>query len=166
MNNFSIIVAVGENGAIGKNGDLLWHIKEDMLYFKETTQNHPVLMGRKTWESLQIKPLPQRHNIIISSNKDFVFPSKEISVLHSLQEVKKIQNFDTEVFIIGGGSIYKEFLPITNKIYLTKVYRSYTDADTFFPEIKESEWKIVYQSEKKKDEKSNLEFQFFTLERK
>ncbi|MDO5760234.1 MAG: dihydrofolate reductase, partial [Bacteroidota bacterium] len=159
-------VAVGENGAIGKNGDLLWHIREDMLYFKNTTKNHPVIMGRKTWESLQVHPLPKRHNIIITKNKEFSFPNENVSVLYSIEEAKKIRDFNTEIFVIGGGSVYKEFMPLANKIYLTKVYKSYKEADTFFPIIKTEEWKVIYQSERKKDEESNLEFQFFTLEKK
>lgn len=164
MNKFSIIVAVGENNAIGKDGDLLWHIREDMLHFKNTTKNHPVLMGRKTWESLQIRPLPKRHNIIITQNKNFSF-NDNVTILHSIKEAKEIQDLDSEVFIIGGGSIYREFMPLTNKIYLTKVYKSYEEADTFFPEIDYNKWKTVYQSERKKDEESNIEYQFFTLER-
>lgn len=165
MNKFSIIVAVGENNAIGKEGDLLWHIREDMLHFKNTTKNHPVLMGRKTWDSLQIRPLPKRHNIIVTQNKNFSFLSEEVSILHSIEEAKNIKDFDCEVFIIGGGSIYKEFLPLINKIYLTKVYKSYKDADTFFPEIDNKNWKTIYQSERKKDNENNIEYQFFTLER-
>ncbi len=166
MNSFSIIVAIAENNAIGKNGDLLWHLREDMLYFKRTTKEHPVLMGRKTWDSLQVQPLPKRHNIIITSNKDFAFEDNDVTILHSIDQAKNLQDFNKEVFVIGGGTIYKEFLPLAKRLYLTKVFKTYDDADTFFPQINENEWKTVYQSEKKRDESSGVEFQFITLERR
>ena len=165
MKTFSIIVAIGENNAIGKNGDLLWHIKEDMLYFKRTTKNHPVLMGRKTWDSLQIHPLPKRNNIIITSNPNFVFDNEQVRIIHSTDQAKEL-NLDEEIFVIGGGTIYKEFLPLANKLYITKVFNSYSDADTFFPEIDWQEWNTIYQSERQKSETSNIEFQFFVFERK
>lgn len=165
MKSFSIIVAIGENNAIGKNGDLLWHIKEDMLYFKRTTKNHPVLMGRKTWDSLQIHPLPKRNNIIITSNPNFVFDNEQVRIIHSTDQAKEI-DLDEEIFVIGGGTIYKEFLPLANKLYITKVFNSYSDADTFFPEIDWQEWNTIYQSERQKSETSNIEFQFFVFERK
>ena len=165
MKSFSIIVAIGENNAIGKNGDLLWHIKEDMLYFKKITKNHPVLMGRKTWDSLQIHPLPKRKNIIITSNSNFVFEHEQVNILRSIEQAKEL-NLDEEIFVIGGGTIYKEFLPLATKLYITKVFNSYSDADTFFPEINWQEWKTIYQSERQKSETSNTEFQFFVFERK
>ncbi len=165
MKTFSIIVAIGKNNAIGKNGDLLWHIREDMLYFKRTTKNHPVLMGRKTWDSLQIQPLPKRKNLIITSNPDFVFNHEQVSVLHSVEQAKEI-NLDEEIFVIGGGTIYREFLPLANKLYITKVFESFSDADTFFPEINWQEWRTIYQSERRKSETSEIEFQFFIFERK
>ena len=165
MKSFSIIVAIGENNAIGKNGDLLWHIKEDMLYFKKTTKNHPVLMGRKTWDSLQIHPLPKRKNIIITSNPNFVFEHEQVNILRSIEQAKEL-NLDEEIFVIGGGTIYKDFLPLATKLYITKVFNSYSDADTFFPEINWQEWKTIYQSERQKSETSNTEFQFFVFERK
>lgn len=165
MKNLSIIVAIGENNAIGKDGDLLWHIREDMLYFKRTTKNHPVLMGRKTWDSLQVQPLPKRHNIIVSSNPNFVFEHEQVSILHSIEQAKEL-NLDDEIFVIGGGTIYKEFLPLADRLYITKVFKAYPDADTFFPDIDWQEWKTIYQSERQKDNTSNIEFQFFVFERK
>lgn len=164
MNTFSIIVAVADNNAIGRDGDLLWHIHDDMVFFRNTTRGHPVIMGRKTWDSLQVRPLPKRKNYVITTNPDFSFQGVE--VLHSTQDVAKIEDTNEEYFIIGGGSIYKEFLPMCSKLYLTKVYSSFPEADTFFPEINMEEWKVVSESEMMEDKESNLKFQFITLERK
>ncbi|MCQ2326952.1 MAG: dihydrofolate reductase [Bacteroidales bacterium] len=164
MNTFSIIVAVADNNAIGKDGDLLWHIHDDMVFFRNTTRGHPVIMGRKTWDSLQVRPLPKRKNYVITKNTEFSF--QDVEVLHSTQDVAKIEDTNEEYFIIGGGSIYKEFLPMCSKLYLTKVYSSFPEADTFFPEINMEEWKIISESEIMTDEESKLKFQFITLERK
>ena len=122
-------------------------------------------MGRKTWDSLQIHPLPKRKNIIITSNPNFVFEHEQVNILRSIEQAKEL-NLDEEIFVIGGGTIYKEFLPLATKLYITKVFNSYSDADTFFPEINWQEWKTIYQSERQKSETSNTEFQFFVFERK
>ena len=164
MNKFNIIVAIAEDGAIGRDGDLLWSLHDDMIYFKNTTKGHPVVMGRKTWESLQVKPLPKRENIVITSNKDFVFEG--VRVLHNTKEIHNLPQYENEVFIIGGGSIYKEFLPICDKLYITKVFAKYSNADTFFPKIDDKEWKIESESEILTDEKQNLQYQFLILSRK
>ncbi|MBQ9312109.1 MAG: dihydrofolate reductase [Bacteroidales bacterium] len=164
MNTFSIIVAIAENNAIGKDGDLLWHIHEDMVYFRNTTRSHPVVMGRKTWESLQIKPLPKRRNYVITNNKDFQF--ENVIVLHSLEEIKHLPDTNEEYFIIGGGSIYKEFLPICSKLYLTEVYAKFENADTFFPKIDEKDWETISESEVFIDKESSLKFRFKELVRK
>ncbi|MGP1515262.1 MAG: dihydrofolate reductase [Bacteroidales bacterium] len=164
MNKFSIIVAIAQNGAIGRGGGLLWHIHDDMVFFKNTTKGHPVVMGRKTWDSLQIKPLPKRENIVITSNKNFVLEG--VKVVSSIEEVRRLFDYETEVFIIGGGTIYKEFLPLVDKLYITKVFHTYADADTFFPTINDDEWIQEDESEIFTDEKSNLQYQFLVLKRR
>lgn len=164
MNKFSIIVAIAQNGAIGRGGGLLWHIHDDMVFFKNTTKGHPVVMGRKTWDSLQIKPLPKRENIVITSNKNFVL--ERVKVVSSIEEVRRLFDYETEVFIIGGGTIYKEFLPLVDKLYITKVFHTYADADTFFPTINDDEWIQEDESEIFTDEKSNLQYQFLVLKRR
>ncbi|MBR1626984.1 MAG: dihydrofolate reductase [Bacteroidales bacterium] len=164
MNTFNIIVAVAENNAIGRNGDLLWHIHNDMLFFKNTTKGHPVVMGRKTWESLQVKPLPKRENIVVTTDKSFAF--EDVKVLNSIDEVRNLPQYDNEVFIIGGGTIYKEFLSLCNRLYVTKVFAEYPDADTFFPQIDMNIWQIETESDIFTDEKSNLRYQFVTYKRK
>ena len=159
----SIIVAITENNAIGKDNDLLWHISEDLKYFKRITLGSPIIMGRKTWESLPFKPLPKRENIVISNNKDYKLDNA--TVFHSLEEavqyVKKFEN----CFIIGGGMIYNTILPFCDKLYITKVHKSF-EADTFFPEIDSNQWELESQSEIQKDEPSGLEFQFLVYKKK
>ena len=163
MNIFNIIVAVAQDGAIGCRGDLLWHIHDDMIFFKNTTKGHPVVMGRKTWESLQVKPLPKRENIVITSDKNFAFNG--VTVLNDTKQVMALPDYNTDVFIIGGGTVYKEFLPMCQKLYITKVFRNFPDADTFFPEINPEEWKQESKSEVFSDKESGLEYQFVTLSR-
>lgn len=133
---FSIIAAVGKNRELGKKGELIFHIKDDMKFFRETTSGHKIVMGRKTWESLPGK-LPNRTNIVITS-QDFDGPDE---IIHNLSEFID-QNKDTEeeIFVIGGGKIYAEFLPYVTKIYLTEVDAEDPEADTFFPEFDKSEY--------------------------
>jgi dihydrofolate reductase len=155
----SIIVAVASNGAIGKNGDLLWHIKDDLKYFKEITLGHTVLMGRKTWESLPKKPLPNRRNIVITKNKNYSANGAELFL--SLEAALNSCGTAEEVFCIGGGTIYEQILPFCNKLYVTKVEKDF-DADTFFPKIDPNLWKIEKTAQKnsQKDEASGLTYKF------
>lgn len=134
--SISMIAAVGKHLELGKNNDLIWHFKEDMKFFKETTTGHTVIMGRKTFESLP-KALPNRRNIVISTNKDYVAPGAE--VVTSLEEAINLVK-DEEAFIIGGGAIYKAFLPYADKLYLTEIDDVCDDADTYFPVFDKSEF--------------------------
>ena len=136
----SIIVAIAENYAIGKNNDLLWHIPEDLKRFKKLTTGHTVIMGKKTYESLPRKPLPNRLNIVISDNPDDHFD--QCLMAYSIEDVmKKINPFD-ENFIIGGASIYSQFLPLADRLYITWIHRSF-EGDVFFPVIDFSEWLLT-----------------------
>jgi len=160
----SIIAAVGPNRELGKDNKLLWHISEDMKRFKELTTGKIVVMGRKTYESLG-KPLPNRTNIIIT--RDPNYKAEGCLVVHSLTEAikrSKIKNqkskIENEVFIIGGGEIYKQALPLADKLYLTVVEGKF-EADTFFPDHSEFK-KIVL---KKKGESSGHKYTFFVLTR-
>lgn len=159
----NIIVAVAQNGAIGKDNDLLWHISEDLKYFKRITLGSPIIMGRKTWESLPFKPLPKRENIVISSNKDYKLDNA--TVFHSLDEAVQYAKKFENCFIIGGGMIYNTILPFCDKLYITKVHKSF-EADTFFPEIDTKIWELESESEMQKDEPSGLEFQFLVYKKK
>lgn len=136
----ALVAVVAADGAIGRNGDLLWHIPEDLRHFKQVTSGGAVIMGRKTWESLPKKPLPGRLNIVMTRRKDYA-PDGAV-VVSSLEEaVEKAK--DNEIFIIGGGEIYTKFLPWANKLILTEVALESQDADTFFPPFDRDEWEVA-----------------------
>jgi dihydrofolate reductase len=134
----SAIVAVDNNWGIGFNGDLLEHIPEDLKYFKELTTGHVVVMGTNTWNSLPIKPLPKRGNIIISS-ADRLIMCKNTLRLHMEDVIDYFDYTDDDVFIIGGGSIYKQLLPFCDRVYVTKIFKDHENVDTYFPNLDESE---------------------------
>lgn len=163
MNRISIIVAVADNQAIGKDNSLLWHIPADLKRFKALTTNHTIIMGRKTWESLPVKPLPGRVNVVLTDNKDEKIEGA--TCVYSLEEAIKIAKTQTEVFIMGGGMVYKEFMPYANRIYLTRVYATF-DADTFFPEINMNEWNIVKTEHNDPDASNPFSFSYLILDRK
>lgn len=162
----SIIVAIAaSNNAIGKDNSLLWHISEDLKRFKEITSGHKILMGRKTFESLP-GILPNREHIILTRDKNFNVDSDKVTIINNIEDaIKYYKDSNEEIFIIGGGEIYKEFLPFANKLYLTKVYKDF-DADTFFPQINLDKWEVIHTSETKVDKKSGLNFKFIDLLRK
>lgn len=129
--SISIIAAVGKNNELGKNGDLIWHFREDMQFFKKTTTGATVIMGRKTFESLP-KALPNRRNIVITGNTDYTVQGAE--VVGSIEEALEVTKSD-KVFIIGGASIYKALLPHADTIFLTEIDAECADADTYFPDF-------------------------------
>ncbi len=134
--SLSIIAAIGKNNELGRNNDLIWHFKEDMRFFKETTMGHSVIMGRKTFESLP-KALPGRRNIVITANRDYT--AEGADVVHSLEEAVALAG-EGETFIIGGGSIYTVALPLCHKLYLTEIEAECPDADTFFPAFDKTQY--------------------------
>jgi len=140
MKKISIIVAIARNWAIGKDNQLLWHISDDLKRFKRITQGHQVIMGKKTYESLPFRPLKNRTNIVITDDPNEIFDG--CVTVYSLEEALKYCNENEESFIIGGGSIYRQFLPYANKFYLTLVNKDF-EADIFFPEVDLSEWKLL-----------------------
>ncbi len=159
----SIIVAIAQNYAIGKDNDLLWHLSDDLKRFKALTSGNTVVMGKRTFYSLPVRPLPKRRNIIISD-----LPGEQIEgceMAYSIDEAVKLCRADEENFIIGGGSIYKQFMPIADTLYITWVYKDF-EADTFYPVIDKNEWKVVEQSERMRDEASGLEFAYFIYKRR
>jgi dihydrofolate reductase len=140
----SIIVAIAENYAIGKNNDLLWHIPEDMKRFRKITTGHKIIMGKRTYESLPNRPLKNRTNIVIS---DIPGETYEGCVMaYSIDEAIQLCGPDEECFVIGGGMVYRQFLPLVDKLYITKVNKSF-DADTFFPEIDPDSWEETGREE-------------------
>ena len=163
----SLIVAVSENGVIGKDNDLIWHLPKDIKFFKDTTLYHHVIMGRKNFESIphKFRPLPNRTNIIITKQVDYL--AKECITVNSIEEALEIarKNGDKEPFIIGGGQIYKIALEknLVDKIYLTQVHHSF-DGDTFFSELNSS-WEEVNKIENKADEKHSYNYDFITYKK-
>ncbi len=160
--NISIIVAIAENFAIGKNNDLLFHLPNDLKRFKEITSGHTIIMGRNTLLSLPKWPLPNRRHIVITDKQDDVFPGCE-TVFSIDEAIEKVKD-ETEAFIIGGGMIYKQFFPVAGKLYLTLVHQSF-DADTYFPEVNYAEWNEI-KREDLHDEKNNFDYSYLDLERK
>jgi len=156
----SIIVAIAQNGAIGKNNDLLWHISDDLKRFKAITSEHTVVMGTKTYESLPFKPLPKRKNIVITRNRNLHVEG--CTMANSIEEiVTEYATSEDEIFVIGGANIYEQFLPFASKLYITWVYKDF-EGDVFFPNIDESIWEISEKSDILHDEKSDLDYAFFT----
>ncbi len=184
----SIIAAIGKNRELGKNGKIPWHIAEDFKRFKALTSGHAVIMGRKTWESLPLKPLPNRYNIVITHDTKYkILDTKNVTIVKSLEEAvgesikyyvlsskyseinnkthdtkHMIHNTEHEVFIIGGGQIYKEAIEkgLVNKLYLTLVDREF-DADTFFPDYSQFK-KVVFEQE---GESEGYKYKFLELKR-
>ena len=158
----SLIVAASINNAIGKENQLLWHLPNDLKFFKNTTWGGVVIMGRKTFESVN-KPLPGRTNIVITKQPDW--NAENVEVANSLDDALEkatALNFK-EIFIIGGGEIYKQSITIANRIYLTKVHTE-IDGDTFFPDLN-NDWKMISNRDFKSDEKNKFDHSFQIWER-
>ena len=158
-----IIVAVGNQGEIGYKNQLLCHLPADLKHFKELTSGHTILMGRKTWDSLPKKPLPNRRNLVISRNKDLQLEGAE--VFSSPEDALKNVEIGEEVFIIGGEQIYQLFINKADKIHLTHILADF-EADAFFPKINPEEWELCEEVPVEKDEKNPYNFIFQTFTRK
>ena len=154
----SMISSVGKNNELGKNNDLIWHFKEDMKFFKNTTMNHTVVMGYNTYKSLPGN-LPGRRIIVVTSKK--IDGVDTINGIESI--IEKYKNTDEEIFICGGASIYKQFLPYADKLYLTEIDSEDKEADTYFPEFNKEEWK---RRVLKKGNQDNMKYKMCTYERK
>lgn len=160
----SLIVAAAENNAIGKNNQLLWHLPNDLKFFKNTTWGMPVIMGRKTFESVN-KPLPGRFNIVITRQPGW--KADGVIVATDLQAAlqKATETNCKEIFIIGGGEIYKQAFEMANKIYLTRVHTN-IDGDTFFPKVDETEWQLKSTHDFEANEKHQFAYSFQTWVKK
>jgi dihydrofolate reductase len=160
----SLIVAASTNNAIGNKGALLWHLPNDLKFFKNTTWAMPVIMGRKTFESVG-KPLPGRTNIVITTQPGW--KADGVTTAFSLDEaIQKAAALATnEIFIIGGGQIYEQSFVIANRIYMTRVHTNIADADAFFPSINEDEWQLVFKKDMEQDAKHAFDYSFETWER-
>jgi dihydrofolate reductase len=157
----SIIVALSENNVVGINNQLPWHLSADLKRLKSITMGHHLIMGRKTFESVG-RPLPGRTNVVVTRNKDY--KAEGIVVVSSLKEALEKAKDDSEAFIFGGGEIFKEGLPMVNKIYMTKIHESFI-GDTFFPDLNKGEWKETLREEHQPDEKNQYRYSFINLER-
>ena len=157
----SIIVAVAKNGVIGDKNSLLWHLREDMIHFRTTTSGHPVVMGRKTYDSIG-RPLPKRTNVVITRDTNLTIEG--CTMAHSLEEAVALFDKSEEVFIIGGAQIYRQALPLADRIYLTVIDKEY-EGDTSFPEIDYSQWREYSREEFTRGEEFEHPFSFITLER-
>jgi len=163
----SLIVAVSENGVIGKDNGLIWHLPKDMKFFKDTTQGHHVLMGRKNFESIphNFRPLPNRTNIIITRQSNYI--AEGCVVVNSIEQGIELakNNGENELFVIGGGQIYDMALKqeLIDRVYLTEIHNSF-DGDTFFPKLSD-QWKEVQREDCFADEKNKYDYSFLVLEK-
>ena len=158
----NIVVAKASNNVIGAKNDLIWHLPNDLKHFKSITSGHPIIMGRKTFESLG-RPLPNRTNIVVTRDQNWNAEGIEIasSLPKAIEAAKKI---DDDIYIIGGGNIYKQAMEFTDILYITEVHHEF-DGDTYFPEIDSDEWEEVEQEDFKKDEKHPYAYSFVTYKR-
>ncbi len=156
----TIVVAIAENHAIGKDNKLLWHLPNDLKHFKEITTGHTIIMGRKTYESVG-KPLPNRRNIIVTRQNITI---EGCEAVNSIEAALALCADDAEAFIVGGAEIYKQAMKLTDRIYLTVVHQKF-EADSFFPEISKPEWKEVYREDHEPDNKNAIPYSFITFER-
>lgn len=163
MKSIQAIVAIDENGAIGRQGDLLCHLPADMKHFKEVTMSHSIVMGRKTFESFPHRPLPGRQNIVITRNADW--QHEGVTVAYNLDEAIAAAQTDT-VFIIGGAQIYELAMPLVDVLHLTRIHARWAGADVFFPSIDLNEWQEVSREHHESDHRNAYEFDFITLKRR
>ena len=159
----SIIVAITDDFAIGKDNDLLLHIPGDLQHFKNITKGHTVIMGDRTFLSLPNGALPNRRNIVLTLDKDYVAPGCDMA--YSINEVKELCKDEDEVFIIGGGTIYKLFYPLADKLYLT-IAHTKVEADTYFPTVDYSAWEELSREDIPAGEKCDFAFSFVNFQRK
>jgi len=159
----SIIVAVSEDWGIGKDNELLWHISEDLKRFKRLTSGKTVIMGKKTWESLPKRPLPGRKNIVLTDKADELIENSVTA--YSLEDALGKCEKSEEIFIIGGGSIYRQFMPIADRLNITHVHKK-APADIYFPEIDLNIWEITEKEEFKTDGENSIPYTYTIYERK
>ena len=160
----SIIVAIANENVIGKDNKLIWHLPEDLKRFKEITNGKTIIMGRKTFESLG-RVLPNRKHVILCNDADMEIDNENIEILNDINLLKKYMESEEEHFVIGGATIYKLLMPYANKLYITKIEESF-EGDTYFPEIKDTEWEVVDSQKGVRDEKNPYDYTYITYVRK
>lgn len=158
-----LVVAKSDNNVIGHDNQLIWHLPNDLKHFKEITTGHPIIMGRKTFESIG-RPLPNRTNIIITRNKNYSVENAKVA--HSLNEALQCaKEIDKNIFIIGGGKIYEQAIDFADILEVTEVHENF-EGDTYFPEIDLNVWKEISRIKHHKDEKNKFDYSFVRYERK
>lgn len=160
----SIIAAIGNNNVIGAKNSLPWRLPADLKYFKETTLGKTIVMGLKTFESVGAKPLPGRKNIILSNDENYKAPSG-CAIAKSVEDLLEMTKNEKEVMICGGASIYRQFLPIADRLYLTFIHHDF-EGDVYFPEFDDNQWKEIKRTDNKADEKNPYDYSFVIFERK
>ena len=163
MKPISIIVAIASNQAIGKDNQLLWHIPSDLKRFKKITSGHTLIMGKNTFFSLPVRPLPNRRNIVLTDVPGETLEGCEMA--YGIEEALALCDAESENFVIGGGSIYRQFMNIAQKLYITRVHKDF-DADTFFPEINTETWEKSDEEKVENDEQCGLSYTYETWVRK
>lgn len=163
MKSIEAIVAIDENGAIGRQGNLLCHLPADMKHFKEVTMGSSIIMGRKTFESFPRRPLPGRQNIVITRNAAWQYPG--VTVVHSVEDAIAAAETDT-VFVIGGADVYEQTLPLVEVLHLTLIHARWASADVFFPALDMNDWQEVSREHHESDHRNAYEFDFITLKRR
>ena len=158
----SLIVAMAENRVIGRGNQMPWHLPADLRHFKGVTLGKPVIMGRKTFESIG-RPLPGRRNVVISRNAEW--SADGVECVNSLDAALALVQDAAEVMIIGGGQLYREALPLAQRLYLTHIQLSVTDADTWFPDYSQYQWQLQAEELHAPDEKNPYHYRFETLKR-
>ena len=162
--SLSAIVVIAENGAIGKNNDLLCHLPADLKHFKQITMGHTIIMGRRTFESLPKGALPGRENIVVSRNADY--RAEGAKVCTSIEQAVAEASMPGECFILGGAQLYASTIAQVDKLYLTAIHAHFDDADAYFPAINPDEWTEIDREDHQADEKNRYDYSFVTLKRK
>ena len=159
----SLIAAVSDNGVIGLDNDLPWHLPADLKRFKSLTTGHHMIMGRRTWDSIGRRPLPGRPTIVVTRDRSYL--AEPAQVAHSISQALDLVGDDDEVFIAGGEAIYRLALPVADRIHLTRIHADF-DGDTRFPDIEEAEWQVVLEEQHEQDEKNRYAYTFLVYERR
>ncbi len=159
----TLIAAIDKNNTLGANNDLIWDLPDDMRHFVRSTKGHAVIMGRKTFDSMDGKPLPKRHNIVITRQEGY--SADGISIVNSLEEAIQLASDDDQPFIIGGAQIYKLAIPHAERLEITHIHHSFEGGDAYFPEIDPNIWKVVHEEFHPADEKHEQSFTITRYER-
>ena len=160
---YSFIIAVGDNNEMGLRGALPWHLPKEVRYFRSVTEWHTIIMGRRTFDSLP-RVLPNRRHIVLTRDRNFTFHHPDVTIVHELEEVGRLIDENEENFVIGGNEIFKLFLPVADRIYLTKVHGRF-EADVWFLELNMKEWKVTREWEAELDEKNPIPHTYYVLDK-